>query len=534
VDESNNNGRTKDLVRYEVISGYLALEPKRGQRGELLNRLAGKVWTGVDGEPFQVAAETIRKWVARYRDKGLAGLADKPRPIRGTLALTPEQIELACRLKREVPERSLDRLIRIMEQMKLVEPGAVRRSTLHRALQQEDLSARPSKVAGGHDLDRFEASAPNDLWQSDMLTGPWLPDPLRPGKVRRAYLYAFLDDHARMLLHGRFSFKGDLPALELVFRRCLQKYGVCRRAYYDNAAVYRARHMKQIVAELGIHPIIYTTRYRPMGHGKIEALNRQINSAFIAELKASRISSLDTLNEAFCAWCDLEYNRKVHSETGEPPLERWRKGIDRVRYADEEKLRQAFLWKEDRTPDKSGLFSLFATRYQVGPGLARKRIQVRYDPQALDEVEAWHQGAFKERVRPFEVRTHRRPKAKTVEKETPKDPASSEPTADWLTHLVSERRHQRFDEPSPRQLTQQALAQRQAQDQAIIDLLVEQLDPAVVDIAAITDFLKRYGPFDSDRAQAILERLLAHHPHDQHVLFYLDAIREALDTREAP
>jgi transposase InsO family protein len=534
MDESDNNGRTKDLVRYEVISGYLALDPTRGQKGELLDKLSRKVWTGADGEPFQVAAETIRKWVARYRDKGLAGLADKPRPIRGTQAMTPGQIELACNLKREVPERSLDRIIRILEQMKHIAPGEVRRSTLHRVLRHEGLSARPSKVPDSHDLDRFEADAPNDLWQSDMLQGPWLPDPQRPGRVRRSYLYAFLDDHSRALLHGRFSFKGDLPALELVFRRCLQKYGVCRRAYYDNGLVYRARHMKQIVAELGIHPIIYTTRYRPMGHGKIEALNRQINSAFIAELKASRIKTLDALNEAFCAWCDLEYNRKVHSETGEQPLQRWRKHIERVKYADEEKLRLAFLWKEDRTPDKSGLFSLFATRYQVGPDLARKRIQVRYDPEALEEVEVWYQGNFQERVRPFEVRTHRRPKAKTADANAPKEPDADGPTADWLGHLVSERRRQHFVEPSPRQLSEQALARPQAQDQAIIDLLVERLDPAVVNIGAITDFLKRYGPFDFDRAEATLERLMAHHPNDQHVHFYLDAIRVASDTPESP
>ena len=39
-----------------------------------------------------------------------------------------------------------------------------------------------------------------------------------------------------------------------------------------------------------------------MGHGKIEALNRFIRSAFLAELKSSRVSTLDALNEAFLAW----------------------------------------------------------------------------------------------------------------------------------------------------------------------------------------------------------------------------------------
>lgn len=249
----DDDAQAKALVRYQVISAYLALNPNRGQRGPLLEHLAEKVWTDTDGQPFQPAAETIRSWVRRYRKDGLRGLADKERPTRGSSVLTPAVIELACQLKLDVPERSLDRILRILEDTQAVEPGLVRRSTLHRALQRAGLSARLARIPDAEDLDRFEAAATNDLWQSDMLVGPWLPDPDEPGKSRRAYLYAFLDDHSRLVLHGRWSFKGDLPALELVFRRSLQKYGVPKRVYYDNGATYRSGHMRQIVAEMGIH-----------------------------------------------------------------------------------------------------------------------------------------------------------------------------------------------------------------------------------------------------------------------------------------
>lgn len=59
------------LLRYQVISAYLALEPKRGQRGKVREQLAAKTWTGPDGERFEVSAETIRVWVRRYRNGGL-------------------------------------------------------------------------------------------------------------------------------------------------------------------------------------------------------------------------------------------------------------------------------------------------------------------------------------------------------------------------------------------------------------------------------------------------------------------------------
>ena len=62
---------------------------------------------------------------------------------------------------------------------------------------------------------------------------------------------------------------------------------------------------------------------------------------------------------------DHDYNRTVHTETGQTPIARWRAGSDKVDYADEKALRDAFLWTEKRTPDKTGIFSLLGCRYQV-------------------------------------------------------------------------------------------------------------------------------------------------------------------------
>ena len=521
------------LCRYQVISAYLALDPPRGQRGPLREQLAAKVWTDPGGAPFQVSAETIRAWVRQYRRDGLAGLENAPRPHEGVQVLTAEQVALACTLKKDVPERSLDRIIQIMEGPAEVPKGLVKRSTLHRVLQQAGLSARKARIPDAEDLDRFEASAPNDLWQSDMLVGPWLPDPDHPGKVRRAYLYAFLDDHSRLVPHGRFSFKGDLPALEIVFRRAIQKHGIPKRCYYDNGATYRSKHMRRIVAELGMHGIAFTKRHRPMGHGKIEALNRLIRSDFLAELQASDIRTLDQLNEAFGAWTDLVYNVKVHSETGEAPLVRWRKAADLVRFAEEEKVRQAFLWSECRKPDKSGVFSLFSTEYQVEPALARRSIEVRYDPESLGEIEVWHDRTFKERVHPFAVGPHRRPHQHDQDEDdddtAPMDAATPrKPAVDWLGHLVKQRQ-EAFVDPSPRDLARAAEKKRTEADDAILDLLRSRLNVAVVDAPTVRDFLRRHGPFDLEAARDVLDRLLTHLPNDHHVLVYLETIRRELN-----
>ena len=153
MEERHDPDLDQALCRYEVISAYLALAPGRGQRGPLLQQLASRQWTGPAGEPVTVSAETIRVWVRRYRRGGLDGLRDVARPRLGTQALAAEQVELLRRLKREVQERSMDRLIWIAEDMKLVPEGVLKRSTVHRVLKAAGLSRRACRVADREDLD---------------------------------------------------------------------------------------------------------------------------------------------------------------------------------------------------------------------------------------------------------------------------------------------------------------------------------------------------------------------------------------------
>ena len=510
------------LLRFSAISAYLADDPPRGRRRARLQQLSGRDWTLPDGTVTRFSAETLRCWVRRYRQGGLPALEDKPRPRRGTSALTDEQIALFCRLKQEVPARSLDRLVEIAEELGLVERGVVRRSTLHRALQARGLSGRPKSEATVTDLDRFEADFPNELWQSDMLAGPWLADPDKPGKRRRAWLYAFLDDHSRKLLYGCFSFKGDLPGLELCFRQAIRRCGLPRRVYYDNGAVYRAGHMQTTCAALGIHRVHFTTPYRPMGHGKIEAFNRLCRAAFIAEVAASQIRTLAELNRAFAVWAERYYNQRIHGETHQTPHERWRAGLDTVRHIDETALRTAFLWKHTRKADKSGLLSLHGRRFQVSAVLAGKKVQLRYDPENLDQVEVWRDDVFHERVGPFEVQRHRRARTATE----PADEPPTAPVADWLGHLVEQHEH---DGPVDVAAELRAELHRRAQaDEALARVLRDHLDPEVYDASAVADFLDRHGPFDADDADEITALTVEQVGARQHVRIYLDAL---LSTR---
>lgn len=507
------------LLRYQAISAYVSLDPPRGQRTAILKQLSEKSWTLPDGRQVQFAAETLRAWVRRFRRGGLEALEDAPRARPGVKVLTEAQKELLCQLKRDVPSRSLDRIIDIAEETGNVPRGLLSRSTVHRVLHRRGLSKRKRGESSTADLDRFEAAFPNDLWQSDMLAGPWLPEPGQPGKRRQAWLHAFIDDHSRLLLAGRWAFKSDLPTLEITFREALRRHGLPRRVYYDNGGPYRSKHMKQIVAVLSNQKPIFTQAYRPEGHGKIEAFNRLCRGAFVDEVKASSITTLGELNTAFRAWADLKYNRRPHSEIGQTPWARWRDGADRIVHVDERVLVDAFLFRTTRTTDKAGVLKLHGTRYQVGPDLARKKVEARYDPEHMEQIEVWCGEIFQERVRPLEVTPYRRP----VVAEPTVEP-DREPVVDWLGHLTSQ--HQ----PEPLQdAIEVALAERRRLDDEVVELLRGRLASEVFDEVAVREFLDRYGPLDASDLTDPLNLAIEFGGDDQHVTSLLEGLLSALE-----
>jgi putative transposase len=516
MEEDNDPILQKALFRYQVISGYLAADPPRGKRRELLEQLAGRPWMLEGGGIATVKSETIRYWLRIYRVGGFDALKDKPRSDRGIRAIPQDIMDQACKLKLQVPERSIERIIHIMEDMELTPPGLLRKSTLHRALQARGLSKRKLVLPDLKDLDRFQADYANDLWQADMLQGPWLPDPEKPGKMRRAYLYAFLDDASRLLLYGRFFFKGDLPSLELVLKRALQRYGKPGRLYYDNAWVFRAIHMKILCAELGIHKPIHSKPYRPQGHGKIEAFNRFCTSNFIAEVKASTIRTLNQLNEAFFAWVDEEYNTRKHSEIGMSPKKRWLRDSSRIEYLDEEKIRVAFLWRELRTPDKAAVIKLFRRSYKVSVTLAKRKVEVRYDPENLDHIEIYINGAFRQRAKPLRISPQRSPKELLPVQEGLKP----EEGIDYLSWLTQKHR----DNIKIDKAHEPPEANRNLE--AFLSLLQQYIHPDVFNASLATEFFEAFGPFDLGWLDNTLSDLMAAYPSNLHLSFYLNHIHE--------
>lgn len=78
---------------------------------------------------------------------------------------------------------------------------------------------------------RFEAVRANELWLGDALHGPVIAG-------RKTYLFAFIDDHSRLLVGHRFGYAEDAVRLAAALRPALASRGVPQGIYVDNGSAY--------------------------------------------------------------------------------------------------------------------------------------------------------------------------------------------------------------------------------------------------------------------------------------------------------
>jgi hypothetical protein len=142
------------------------------------------------------------------------------------------------------------------------------------------------------------------------------------------------------------------------------------------------------LARLGIvHEV--TLPHSPYQNGKQENFWAQVEGRLLAMLEDVPDLTLDMLNDATQAWVEHEYNRKVHSETGETPIARFLAGPDVTRPSpDSAALRLAFTKCDTRMQRKSdGTVVIEGRRFEV-PSRYRHldRVQVRYARWDLTQV----------------------------------------------------------------------------------------------------------------------------------------------------
>ena len=376
------------LFRYGLIAPLVLETLPRGELTRRAQELAARLYDIPHSTRRQVSVDTLLDWTLRYRRNGLAALSPKPRQDRGQArAVAPETAALIERLKRENPHRTGAALLRelavanerislacrpprcIVSCVPAVSPNAnccstkpPRTKSTKRSLPIRSGSPTCCSAPGSHALaeassksssrPRSTTPAASSRTPSSIPTRDWTPFWTACAKPSR-------------------------PAASPL------------RLYMDNAKIYRSPQLARIAASIGIL-IVHTPPYQPEGRGKIERFFRSVREQFLASLDPKVLLSIEQLNERLWHWLDTVYHRHEHSSLQTTPLLRWQRDIEQVRQLPPATdLRRLFFHRVDRLVRRDSTFLLKNRFFEAPSHLAGKRIEVRFDPLDLTQLEIY-------------------------------------------------------------------------------------------------------------------------------------------------
>lgn len=375
------------IFRFGVISDFVS--PARldwGERARLLKQKCTRQWQIPFSTRTRLSAATIRSWIRAYERGGqrLEAIYPRSRSDRGAgRVLDPETTLALIGLRREMPHATVRSLIRTAQQRAVVDAAQhLAESTVWRLLTREGLMERGEQAAV--DRRRFEASLPNDIWQSDVMHGPSVGV---EGKNRKSYLIAFIDDMSRLICHAQFYLSENLDCYLHALRQALLTRGLPRKLYVDNGPAFRSFHLQQIAASLGI-ALVHSKPYQPQGRGKVERFFRTVRSDFLPAVGAE---TLNDLNAALDRWVRELYHNRQHRSTGQTPLQRYAAHCECVRAAPKD-LQDHFRKQARRRVAKDRTVALAGRLYEAPIALIGKQITLLYHAHDPARIEARHEG----------------------------------------------------------------------------------------------------------------------------------------------
>ena len=387
-------------LRFSVVGQLLASPPAKGElRGEL-TRLAERTWRHpTTGEPVRFGVSTIERWyyiAARERRDPVTVLRRKIRRDAGHQdsmgdGVKAALVSLFAAHMGWSAQLHHDNLVALAEAKP--EIGRVPSySTVRRFLKANGLFKRrrlTSRRTEGaeraearlesREVRSYEAEYVNGLWHWDCHHGSKKVVTPR-GDLVTPILFGVLDDRSRLACHLQWYLHENAENVAHGLSQAIQKRGLPRSALSDNGGAMTAGEITEGLTRLGVaHQT--TLSYSPYQNGKQENFWTQVEGRLVAMLEDVPDLTLAALNEATQAWVEHEYNRKVHSETGETPIARFLAGPEVTRPSpDSAGLRLAFTRSEVRMQRRGdGTVVIEGSRFEV-PGRYRHltRVALRY------------------------------------------------------------------------------------------------------------------------------------------------------------
>src|SRR6266702_1942278 len=227
-------------------------------------------------ERFGVARQTVHWWVARYRESGLAGLADRSHaPKAHPWRISAEVEAVICDLRSSHRRWGPRRLVFAVA--KRGHPG-VSRSTVYRVLVRHQLLEPVPRRRRRDQYRRWERSAAMELWQLDVTASLFLAD------GRECKIITGIDDHSRFCVIATVALRATARAVCSAFVTAMQEYGIPAEVLSDNGKQFTGRFgrprpaevlFERICRENGITQRLTKPR-SPTTTGKIERLHQTL------------------------------------------------------------------------------------------------------------------------------------------------------------------------------------------------------------------------------------------------------------------
>ena len=375
--------------KFGIISEFVTgVRLHYGEKERLMQEKLGRIYEIPFSSRRSIARSTLEKWICDYKKAGyrLEGLMPIDRSDKGKTRVLSDHLKLAIKeLKKGNPSLKLPAIIKSLRHKKLIAADEIiSSSSVHRYLHAENLT---SLNEDAKDKRHFEAEYPNEIWQSDVMHGPYVR---HEDKVKKSYLIAIIDDHSRLIIHAEFYLAETIKNFLDCLKQGVMSRGLPQKLYIDNGACYKTLHLEQVAAQLGIG-ISHSRPYIPQGRGKIERWFRFVRENFLASLnKSDHKEKLDLLNHHFAEWVD-EYNNRVHSTTKQTPYERYRANLECARPAPKE-LTDYFRASEFRRVKKDRTIRLHGVLFEAPVNLIDRQVEIRFHPENPLDIEIYFDG----------------------------------------------------------------------------------------------------------------------------------------------
>jgi putative transposase len=369
----------KALFRFQVIHPLLDDRLSRGELTRLVKEASGREYAIPGSRKTTISESTIWCWYKTYiKERNIASLVPKGRNDKGKRRkITGETADRLLQLRLEHPDIPLTALVERAERAGVFTGSdTITMSGIYAFFREQGPVLDPKE---GKDLRRFEVEGVLDLLHADVMHGPKV---LHDGKRVTAKLICLLDDASRLIISGRFYPSETAESFLDVLWNGFRDRGLPKKIMVDNGSCFRDQRLALGCAALEVN-LVFARPYKPQGSGKIERFWLTVRMQFLSVLEIGKDMTLEQLNIQWARYVE-QYNNRPHSALKDPgtgkvlsPLERYKMDMRSYRYAPDH-MPKYFRYSETRLVSAARTISFSNRYYQVPPGYAGKRIEIRY------------------------------------------------------------------------------------------------------------------------------------------------------------